>query len=88
MRSAFDLPGAQRATLQKALEETFPGVAPIRFETAPELVGGIELTANGLKIAWSISDYLASLKKGVDELLKPKVGPAPATAPKLETKSQ
>jgi F-type H+-transporting ATPase subunit b len=85
VRSAFDLPAAQRATLQTALEETFPGVAPVRFETAPDLVGGIEFTANGRKIAWSISDYLVSLKKGVDELLKQKV--EPATAPKPETKS-
>ncbi|MBB4200513.1 F0F1 ATP synthase subunit B [Rhodoblastus sphagnicola] len=84
VRSAFDLPAAQHATLQTALRETFPGVAPVRFETAPELVGGIELTANGQKIAWSISDYLVSLKEGVDALLKQKVEPAP----KLETKSQ
>ena len=42
----------------------------IRFETAPDLVSGIELTTNGQKVAWSIADYLASLEKGVDELLK------------------
>jgi F-type H+-transporting ATPase subunit b len=91
LRSAFDLPEAQRATLQKALAETFPGVAPVRFETAPDLIGGIELTANGEKIAWSISDYLGALKTGVDELLKQKAAPepkpAPKPAPKPETKS-
>jgi F-type H+-transporting ATPase subunit b len=88
VRSAFDLPAAQHATLQTALRETFPGVAPVRFETAPDLVGGIELTANGRKIAWSISDYLVSLEKCVDELQKQKDEPVPANAPKLETKSQ
>ena len=42
----------------------------VQFETAPDLVSGIELSTNGQKVAWSIADYLASLEKGVDELLK------------------
>ena len=49
----------------------------MRFETAPDLVSGIELTTNGQKVGWSISDYLASLEKGVGELLKEKDKPAP-----------
>ncbi len=70
VRSAFDLPGAQRATIQNALNETFSADIAIRFETAPELVGGIELGANGQKVAWSIAEYLTSLENGVEELLK------------------
>jgi len=70
VRSAFDLPPAQRAAIQHAVNETFSADVPIRFETAPDLVGGIELTTNGQKVAWSISDYLVSLEKGVGELLK------------------
>ncbi|HUW26930.1 MAG TPA: F0F1 ATP synthase subunit delta [Gallionella sp.] len=70
IRSAFDLPAAQRAAIQKVLNETFLVEIPIRFETAPDLIGGIELTSNGQKLAWSIADYLASLEKGVDALLK------------------
>ncbi len=69
VRSAFDLPVAQRATIQNALNETFSADVSIRFETAPDLVSGIELTANGHKVAWSIADYLASLEKGVGQLL-------------------
>ena len=70
MRSAFDLGADQRAAIQNALNETFSAEVRIRFETAPDLISGIELTANGQKVAWSIADYLASLEKGVDELLK------------------
>ena len=33
-------------------------------------MAGIELVASGQKVAWSISDYLDSLEKGFDELLK------------------
>jgi len=72
VRSAFDLPAAQRTTIQNALNETFSSDIPIRFETAPDLISGIELAANGHKVAWSIADYLASLEKGVEELLKEK----------------
>ena len=69
VRSAIELPAEQRAAIQNALNETFSAAIRIRFETAPELVGGIELTANGQKVAWSIAGYLASLEKNVDELL-------------------
>ena len=72
VRSAFDLPAEQRAAIQNALNETFSAEIRVRFETAPDLISGIELTANGQKVAWSIADYLASLEKGVDELLKEK----------------
>lgn len=72
VRSAFELPAEQRAAIQNALNETFSAEIHVRFETAPDLISGIEFTANGHKIAWNIADYLASLEKGVDELLKPK----------------
>jgi F-type H+-transporting ATPase subunit b len=70
VRSAFDLPAEQRAAIQQALNDTFSTEIRIRFETAPELISGIELTTNGQKVAWSIADYLVSLEKGVEELLK------------------
>ena len=57
------------AAIQNALNETFSANVRVRFATAPDLVAGIELTVNGQKVAWSISDYLASMEKGVGELL-------------------
>jgi len=86
VRSAFDLPEAQRAEVQEALNETFSAEAHVRFETAPDLISGIELTTNGQKIAWSIADYLASLEKGVDELLKEKDKPEVKAEPKPKPK--
>ena len=68
VRSAFDLPAEQCAVIQNALNETFSAEINVRFETAPEIIGGIELTANGCKVAWSIADYIASLEKNVGEL--------------------
>jgi len=75
VRSAFDLPAEQRAAIQTALNETFAADIPLRFETVPDVVSGIELTTNGQKVAWSIADYLTSLEKGVSELLKAKDKP-------------
>ncbi len=68
-------PPVQRAAIQNALNETFSAEIHLRFETAPDLVSGIELTTNGQKIGWSIASYLASLEKGVGELLKEKDKP-------------
>jgi F-type H+-transporting ATPase subunit b len=72
LRSAFDLPGEQRAAVQKALNETFSCSIPLKFETAPDLVSGLEVVLNGQKIAWNIADYLKTLEKGVEELLREK----------------
>src|SRR5665647_1060422 len=90
VRSAFDLPAEQRTAIQNALNETFSAKIRVRFETAPDLVSGIELTANGQKVAWSIADYLASLEKGVGELLKEKDKPEAKAEPKPkpETKAE
>jgi F-type H+-transporting ATPase subunit b len=70
VRSAFELPSQHQAAIQHALNETFSAEIPVRFETAPDVISGIELTANGQKIAWSIRDYLVSLEKSVSELLR------------------
>jgi F-type H+-transporting ATPase subunit b len=85
VRSAFDLPAEQRTAIQNALNETFSAEIRVRFETAPDLIGGIELTTNGQKVAWSIADYLESLEQGVAELLKEKEKPHES---KPRTKSQ
>jgi F-type H+-transporting ATPase subunit b len=86
VRSTFDLPAAQCAAIQNALNETFSAEVRIRFETSPDLVSGIELSTNGQKVGWSIADYLTSLEKGVGELLKEKDKPQLKPETKPETK--
>ena len=88
VRSTFDLPAPQRAAIQNALNETFSAEIHLRFETSPDLVSGIELTAHGQKVGWSIADYLASLEKGVGDLLKEKDKPEPKPEIKVEPKSE
>jgi F-type H+-transporting ATPase subunit b len=73
VRSAYELSSEQRAAIRQALDECVSNEVDVQFETAPDLVSGIELTSNGQKVAWSISDYLGSLEKGVRELLDEQV---------------
>jgi F-type H+-transporting ATPase subunit b len=82
VRSTFELPVEQRAAIQNALNETFHADLHLQFETAPDLISGIEVSAHGEKLAWSIADYLSTLETGVAELLKPKDKPKPKAPPK------
>ena len=86
VRSSVDLPAEQRAAIQNALNETFSAEIHVRFETSPALISGIELTTNGQKVAWSIADYLVSMEKGVNELLKEKDKPITKPEPKPDPK--
>ena len=86
LRSAFDLPENTRAVIQNALNETFSAEVRVRFETAPNLISGIEFSTNGQKVAWSISDYLMSMEKGFSELLREKDKPIAKADPVPETK--
>src|SRR5476651_623805 len=72
VRSAFDLPAEQHAAIQKAVDDTFSGKFRLWFVTEADLIGGIELAANGQKIAWSISEYLTSLEDSIAEISKAK----------------
>lgn len=67
LRSAFALPAEQLAAIQAALDETFGQTIALKVETAPDVVSGIELSAHGQKLAWSIADYLAALSTKLNE---------------------
>jgi F-type H+-transporting ATPase subunit b len=91
LRSTFELPAAQRTVIQNALNETFAADVALRFETAPDLVSGIELTTNGQKVAWTIADYLTSLEKAVGALLDTQAKPKqvkPEAAPSGDAERQ
>jgi F-type H+-transporting ATPase subunit b len=87
LKTAFDLPTDQKATVQNALNETFSADIKLRFETSPDAICGIELTANGQKLAWSIADYLKSLDRAVGALLAAPVNPATKDDPKAKAEN-
>lgn len=84
VRTAFDLPQAQRDSIKKMIKEALGIETQPEFETVPDLISGIELTTGGQKVAWSIADYLASLQKSIDELLKEQPGSKTGTEPQTE----
>lgn len=72
VKSAFDLPEKQQSEIKNTVDEILETKAKFQFITAPELISGIELTSNGYKLAWSISEYLNSLQKDISETLNDK----------------
>lgn len=85
LRSTFALPDEQQAAIQNALNEAFSAQVRVNFETAPDAVCGIELSAGGQKVAWSIADYLKAFDQKVGALLDSQATPPPKATPKLET---
>ena len=88
VHSAFDLPPAQRTAIESAVKETFAPDAHVQFETAPEMISGVELSTNGHKIAWSIADYLSTLEKSAGELVHAETKPEPKPDAKSKSKSE
>ncbi len=72
VRTAFKLSAQQKAAIETVIAEIFGKQKPLEFIVVPDLVSGIEISSDGRKIAWSITDYLGSLAKSVDDLLKNK----------------
>lgn len=65
IHSAFALPQEDRQKLQHLLQEHLGEAVTVRFETAPEVVCGVELQADGRKIAWSLEHYLETLEESL-----------------------
>jgi F-type H+-transporting ATPase subunit b len=70
IRTGFELPPQTRDAVEEAVARLKPtGAHPvIRYEIVPELVGGIELAADGRKIGWSIAGYLSSLEQKIQRI--------------------
>lgn len=68
VRSAFELPAEQQATIRQTLNDAFAADIPVSFEIAPNGIGGIELISSGRKVAWNIDEYLTLLQKSIAEL--------------------
>jgi F-type H+-transporting ATPase subunit b len=80
VRSAFELPPAGRAKIEAAIRESLGANVATHFETAPEFVCGVELTVDGVKLAWSVADYLSSLAQDVTALAATELAVATAAA--------
>lgn len=88
VRSGIELPEAQRALLRTNLTARFHGEVPIRFDTAPELLAGIELRAGGRALSWSVAGRLDEVRRGIEDLVHvaaTRGTPSPARSPTAES---
>jgi F-type H+-transporting ATPase subunit b len=81
VQTAFDLPSKQQIEIQNAVNEILDTKTQFQFKTVPELIGGIELSSNGYKLAWSISEYLSSIQKSISETLNTELKEEPEKIP-------
>lgn len=73
VRSAFALNTVQRQVVEEALKPYLSQHFTIRYEVQWTVGAGIELTARGYKLSWSIRDYLASLEEKFIRALKEEI---------------
>jgi len=88
VQTAFDLPTKQQTEIKNTVNEILGTKPQFQFKTVPELIGGIELTSNGYKLAWSISEYLSSIQKSISEMLKAELKEEPKETPDTKDKEK
>ena len=63
IRSAAPLASATRGQITQGLRQVLGDGIDVVFETAPDLILGVELKAGGQKVFWSIEHYLDELEE-------------------------
>lgn len=72
IRSSFALSHELQNRIIEKIRALFKVDVTILFETEPRLISGIAMIFGGLKIMWSIDEYLNDLKQDLSELIKEK----------------
>ncbi len=76
IRSASELPEEMQHTIEEILAKQAARPVRIRFEKSDSLGWGLELRANGRKIAWSAEGYVDALEERLRDALDKKTGEA------------
>lgn len=67
--SSFEFSSSDEIAIQTALNETYSADIHLRFETSSSTICGIELSAGGERLSWTITDYLKTLQDKAATLL-------------------
>lgn len=65
--SAFELSEKQKSELKQAFYTLLNVDVVVEFSIKPDVICGIELTSNGFKLAWNITDYVGSFERKILE---------------------
>ena len=78
VHSRFAIAGPARQALQESIDDAFGLHVPLDFTMQAAVIGGIEVSAAGQTLSWSMADYLRGFSGQLDSLLETD---APAVAP-------
>ncbi len=67
--STFEIPEEMRKKIQETLRRQVGTDMEIQYRTAPDMISGVELSANDMKIVWSIDSYLNDLEADLSRTL-------------------
>jgi F-type H+-transporting ATPase subunit b len=65
IKSAFKLATKQQDQIKKEIDKLLEVRGKYEFKVNPEVISGIELSANGYKLSWSSSAYINALEKSI-----------------------
>lgn len=71
--SAFEIPQEMRQKMVREIQNQIANNVNVQFKVSSDLICGIELVANGRKIAWNLENYLSSLEEGLSSAIEEKV---------------
>ena len=69
VRSTFETPEDTKRRILETIRNQTGLEVEIKFEIAPELISGIEISAPDMRIGWNIASYLDTLKADLSEVL-------------------
>lgn len=71
IKSMFEIPESMRQSIRKTLQNMISDDLNISYIQSPDLISGIELSAQDLRISWSIGSYLDSLEDELSRMIVP-----------------
>lgn len=74
VRTTFALEEEQRGRVTEIVRGRFAEKGKVEFETAEDLICGIELRSGGRRLGWSADNYLGALKESLAAALGEEVG--------------
>jgi F-type H+-transporting ATPase subunit b len=79
VKTSFDLPEEERGRIKKEFQERLGIEASIDFEKTGDILAGIELTAGGRKIGWTIAEYIEDASEAIAQALGQERGEQPSS---------
>jgi F-type H+-transporting ATPase subunit b len=64
--SSFDIPEDLRSLIEHTFQSRIAPECSFHYEISPDLLCGIELKTDGVRVAWSLQDYLGELERDLN----------------------